>query len=286
METQTPKNDNPLTKSQKTDKSTDALTKSLRGGFSWTRDHSVGLAIVLVILFGGGLVWSLLDSSAKKKEASLQESYYQIEKLILDQQQKFAEAKSKHESDLKSFNDAKKAKKPDPKAPHDPGPPPTENFERDYAPHIEKLKALVSSSPESKAAAMAALLASDLLTKQNLLDPSLEILNQVSLKDKSSLLYGLWLKQRGNALANLNKCPEAIEAWNQVIAQKSLAYLHSDTKLRQGLCYENLKDFPKAEALYQEVVREKSSEVEMGGGDLSKEAEKYLRLLRLKISGS
>jgi tetratricopeptide (TPR) repeat protein len=270
-------------------KTPDQLLKTLTTSFQWSRAHSqlvVG-AVVVFFLVGGGV--SLYDYLRKHKEIELQEKYYTLERIILDKKKEFAKANSKDSEKELPQNDAQEKTKSKIKPPAETAakPPVVEDYQKDYSEVVVKLEEMALQNPHSRAGLMAALHASDILAQFKKDSEALEFLNKIQFQKADDLLEALVLKQKGNIQANLGQCKEAIATWSQVLASKSHGYLHPDVKLRQALCYETLKDPNQAEKLYQELSQKTPGETPGKGpgeeNDLStsKEAEKYLRLLRL-----
>jgi tetratricopeptide (TPR) repeat protein len=273
-------------------KTPDQLLKTLTTSFQWSRSHSqlVAGAVILFFLVGGGI--TLYDYLKKHKEADLQEKYYTLERLVLDKKKEIAKLNSKDSSQEASKEAGQD--KANGKTKATPAPKPTttvttattpvvEDYQKDYSEVVAKLEEIALQNPHSRAGLMAALQASDLLAQFKKDTEALDFLNKMPLKKADDLLEALTIKQKGNIQANLGQCKEAIATWNQVLASKSHGFLHPDVKLRQALCFETLKDASQAEKLYQELSQKTPGEAPAEENDLTtaKEAEKYLRLLRL-----
>lgn len=264
-------------------KTPDQLLKTLTTGFQWSRSHSqlVAGAVALFFLIGGGI--ALLDYLGRSKESDLQEKYYSLERQILDKKKELTKPPAGLPPPNKEAS--KESNKKDKAAE---AVAPTEDFDRDYAGIVQNLSTLAGQNPKSRAGLMAALQATEIYGQFKKETQSLDLLNQLQVNGAHDLLEALVLKQKGNVLANLGKCQEAITTWDLVLKAKPQAFLHPDVKLRQALCYETLKNQAQAEKIYQELAIKVSGNTsgdspgEESDSMTTKEAEKYLRLLRLK----
>lgn len=243
----------------------DQVLKSLTQGFQWSRQHSYVVigAIVLFFAVGGGV--AIYDYVSKQKESSLQEKYYALERIILEKKKVVAESaksnpKSKDKEPIKSV-------------------PVKEDFDKDYASTVADLETLAGQHPESRAGQMAALEGAELLNEFGKKQQALDLLNKLGSVKTSALLTGLVIKQKGNLQADLGQCKEAISTWEQIVKSDSFEFLRADVKLRQALCYENIKDLVQAEKIYLELSQKSNEDQDQ---TISKEAEKYLRLLNMK----
>ena len=101
----------------------------------------------------------------------------------------------------------------------------------------------------------------------------------------SLMLSSLVLSQIGNVYADQNDCKQAVGQWQKIVENKKLTFAHDEARLRMGLCFESLGDVAKAEEFYTEVSKKDEKNANLGA---SRDAEKYLRLLKMKknLSGS
>lgn len=261
---------------EKDAKTPDQLQAGLQQGFTWTQTHVrlvMGLILAFVIIGGGWSVWSQI---ALKKETELQERYFVIEKKILEKKRGFDEA----EQQDKMKEAAAKAGKPqDPKAA--PATKASGDLAKDYGSLPQELEALVAEAPESRAGQMAALNLAELKARYKQPDEALRVLAQVNKKEQTSHLIGaLVLTMKANLTAEKGDCPQALTMWEKIVKEPKAAFLHDETKLRMGLCYEAVSDWTKAEQLYTEVSKREGTE--NGDSSATKDAERYLRLLKLK----
>lgn len=255
-------------------KSPDQVTQTLRQGFVWTTAHSkiVITAIAAFIVIGVG--FSIFSYMSEKKEVAQQEKYFLLEKAYTDKKRGFEEvaraemiqAQTKDKKAAPAFDASKKA---------------TGDLDKDYGAIVKDFEAFITEAPKTKAAQMAALNLADLYMSYKKHDEAIATLAKVEAGlSKGDVLTALVLMQSGNAHANKGDCQGAVAKWQTLTGNKSLAFSHDEAKLRMGLCYETMNDLAKAEELYTEI----SKKEDLNSTDFaaSKEAEKYLRLLRAK----
>lgn len=253
-------------------KTPDQVLKTLTTGFQWSQQHSqmvLGL-IGLFLVIGIGL--SIKDHLSTKTEVDLQEKYYSLERVVLEKKRAFAAAQTAAQQPKPVEKNAK-AK------PAEPVVAKKEDFSS-YSDVVNQLKQLALQNAHSKAGQMSALQASQILVEFGKADEALELLNGLNIGKSNDLLAALILDQKGNIQANLNQCQPAVTTWDQILSIKAFEFLHKEVKLKQGLCYENLKDNAKAEKIYQELSQKTGDEKQES--NTAQEAQKYLRLLRIK----
>lgn len=250
-------------------KSPDQVTKTLRQGFVWTTAHSklvVGTIAAFVVI---GVGVSIANYFSEKKEISQQEKYFLLEKTYTEKKRGFEEAARAEMTQAAQAQQAKKDKKAAPT--FDPSKKASGDIQKDYGPVITGLESFVSDSPNTKAAQMAALNLTDIYLTYKKNDEALATLQKVEKGlDKEGVLSGLVWMQMGNILAEKADCKGAVEKWQVLVNNKNFAFAHDEAKLRMGLCFESMNDLAKAEELYTEVSK------------TSREAQKYLRLLKVK----
>lgn len=259
-------------------KSPDQVTKTLRQGFVWTTAHSkivIG-AIAAFVVIGAGA--SLASYFTEKKEISQQEKYYLIEKSYNEKKRGFEEAAR---AELNQANQALQAKKDKKEVPaFDPSKKATGDIQKDYGTIVSGFESFISESPKTKAAQMAALNLSDIYLSYKKNDEALGVLQKVEKSlDKDSVLSGLVWMQIGNILADKADCKGAVEQWQNITKNKDLAFAHDEAKLRMGLCFESMNELAKAEELYSEISKKDGNTTDFAA---AKEAQKYLRLLKVK----
>lgn len=255
-------------------KSPDQVTQTLRQGFVWTTAHSkvvIGAVAAFVVV---GLGASILNYFSEKKEIAQQEKYYVLEKSYTEKKRGFEEAaraevaatQNKDKKNVPAFDPAKKA---------------SGDITKDYGTVITGFETFINEGATTKAAQMAALNLSEIYSTYKKNDEALATLQKVEKGlDKDDMLTALVWMQMGNVLANKNDCKAAVEKWQALVNSKSLVFAHDEAKLRMGLCYESLNDLAKAEETYAEVG--KKDDQNSTDFTASKEAQKYLRLLKAK----
>ncbi|MEN0060202.1 MAG: hypothetical protein AAGB31_15290 [Bdellovibrio sp.] len=249
-------------------KSPDQVTQTLRQGFVWTTTHSKIVVLAIIVFAVVGVGASITSYLSEKNEQAQQEKYFLLEKEYLNKKQGFEEA-------------LRAGLNPNSKAPVDASKKASGDLEKDYGTVVRGLESFVAEAPKSKAAQMAALHLSDVYLSYKKHSEALAALKKVEsgLDNKAVLTALVWM-QIGNVLSDQNDCQGAIGQWQKISDNKSLAFAHDEAKLRMGLCYEVLNDAGKAEQLYTEVS--KKQDASTANFAASREAEKYLRLLKAK----
>lgn len=255
-------------------KSPDQMTQTLRRGFVWTTAHSTMVFAAFGAFVVIGIIVSVVSYLSEKKETTQQEKYFALEK-------SYTEAK-------RSFEEAARAEMIAAQTPKDKATPPTStakkatgDLQQDYGSVVTGFESFIAEDSSSTAAQMAALNLSDVYLSYKKNDEALAALQKVEKSvDKKDLLGALIYMQMGNVLANKNDCQGAIEKWQVVASSKALDFAHDEARLRMGLCYESMNDPSKAEAIYSEIA--KKTDPSATDFAASKEAEKYLRVLKAK----
>ena len=206
-----------------------------------------------------GALFGYLSIRSTQKEKSAQESYFAIEKKLLDLKNK----KSKPEEKIK--NNTK---------------PEIKNEVVDFSQIKKDLEKVMTDFPGSIASQMAALHFANLLVEEKNFTVALTALQKVENKDKG-LVNTLVQQQIGQLLADNDKCQEAITVWQKIIDRKEAEFIHNETKIQQALCYTKLNDLKRAEEILTNLANQNLNP-EMGNSSSSKEAEKYLRLIQFK----
>ncbi|MBY0553434.1 tetratricopeptide repeat protein [bacterium] len=206
------------------------------------------LGVVIVI----GAVFTLISVKATQKEKSAQESYFAVEKKLIDLKTKKATPPTKDQkTEVVDFTQVK-----------------------------QDLEKVMIDYPGSVASQMAGLHLANLLVEDKNFDLALTTLQKIENKDKG-LVNTLIQQQIGQLLADKEKCQEAITVWQKIVERKEAAFIHNETQIQQALCYTKLNDLKKAEEILTNLAN-KSANPEMGANSSSKEAEKYLRLIQFK----
>lgn len=208
------------------------------------------LGLVAVIVLSGGVV-TFLSVRSTQKEKSAQESYFLVEKKLVE---------------LKN-------KKPDPADK-------SKNEVVDYTQVKKDLEKIISDFPGSIASQMAALHYASLLVEEKNFDVALATLQKVENNDKG-LVNTLVQQQIGQLMADKDKCQDAILIWEKIIQRKQAEFVHGEIKIQQALCYTKLNDLKRAEEILTNLANQVNSQ-QMGNSSSAKEAAKYLRLIQFK----
>jgi predicted negative regulator of RcsB-dependent stress response len=244
---------------------------------NWFLDHiKAVVALVLVALFLGAAV-AVYGTVKSQTEEKLQVKYYAAEKKYLDLKKKFDEGAVQAEAASKN-KDKKSA------TPALPAVIASGDAEKDYSESIAEFKALVEASPSSKAGIMSAMVVADIYRQANKPEQALAVVDKITGNKPKDLLLALAYKLKGNLQADLGQCEQAIGTWKTVVDTKSFGFLSQDLKIKMGLCYEEQKDLANAEKMFKEAST--STAEGASNSSFTKEAEKYLRLLKLKKAAS
>ena len=257
-------------------KTPDQVLKTLEDGFQWSQTHSTLLMSAIAIFIVGGIGLSIFGAMSEKKESGAQEAYAQYEKTYLDKKRGFEEA----ERQTLKPNPAT-----DPKAPAKVKA--TGDMDKDYSAEVAGFNKVLEEHPSTKAAQMSALTLSEIFLAYKKPDDALQALQKVEKKSQGKdLISYVVLTQFGNVLSEKNDCPAAVGQWDKVIARKEATFLHDTLRLKSAFCYEKMNDLAKAEELYKKISANAQAPADpttgMGEAGLGKEADKYLRLLKLK----
>lgn len=216
------------------------------------------IGIVVGAIFIGG-IYVTVKVQAEKKEKKAQESYFAVEKNLLDLKAK----KNAQPAEL----DKKKTKQ----AP----------IVVDFAPVKTELEKIITDFPGSVAAQMAGIHLASLLSEEKNFDLALTLLKKVENNSKG-LVNTLVQQQIGQLLADQNKCQDAIGVWQKIISRSEASFIHNDVKLQQALCFAKINDLKKAEEILTNLANQNLNSQTSDNSSVSKEAEKYLRLLQFK----
>lgn len=259
-------------------KSPDQVLKTLKQGFQWSQTHSTITVVAALIFIVLGVGYSIFSVYSEKKENQAHEFYAQFEKSYLDKKRGFEEAAREAAQPPKSAKDVNAPTKV--KASGD--------LQKDFGPEVTGFKEVMEKHPSTKAAQMAALNLSEVFMEYKNVDEALQSLQKVEAHSQGKdLISSVVLAQFGNVLTEKGDCKAAIDQWGKVIANKESQFIHDTLRIKSGFCYEKLNDTAKAEELYKKVSQNALSEKDPAAGNfgdsgLGKEAEKYLRLLKLK----
>lgn len=209
--------------------------------------------VLAAIIVGAGLA-TIQAGRSTKKEMNAQESYFAVEKKLMD---------------LKGKQNP----------PQKPGDKEAKPEKVDFTQIKSELEKVIADHPGTIAAQMAALHFANLVVDEKNFDLALSTLQSVETK-KEGLVNTLVQQQIGQLLADKDNCKDAITVWQSILDRKEAAFLHDDVKIQQALCYSKINDFKKAEEILTNLANRANPE--MAVSPASKEAEKYLRLLMFK----
>jgi predicted negative regulator of RcsB-dependent stress response len=208
-----------------------------------------GFATIIVV----GAVLAFMSYKSTQKEKAAQESYFAIEKKLIDLKSKKATPPAKDQKVVVV----------------------------DFAPVKTEFEKVITDYPGSIAAQMAGLHIANLLVEEKNFDLALATLQKIENKNKG-LVNTLVQQQIGQLLADKEKCQEAITVWQKIVDRKEASFIHNETKIQQALCYTKLNNLVKAEEILTKLANIPPS-AELGSvNTTSKEAEKYLRLIQFK----
>lgn len=257
-------------------RSPDQVLKTLNKGFEWSQSHSKLLFSAIALFLVAGIGYSVYNSVSKSKETQAQEEYFQFEKNYLEKK--------------RGFEEAERGDKPNPLEPKkDPAAPvkakATGNVEKDFGPEVAGFQKVVADFPSSKAAQMAALNLSEIYLSHKNPDGALQALEKVAPHSNDKNLISAVVKtQLGNVLSDKGDCKSAVDHWQGVLSNSKVQFMHDTVRMKAAFCYEKMNDMAKAEEMFKKVSQntQDSKAPQMGETGLGKEAEKYLRLLKLK----
>lgn len=222
----------------------------------------LGIAGVFLLF---GVVAVMISMKTTQNEMKAQEAYFSFEEKLMDIKNKAANPEPEKNKELK-----------DKSAPNTK----TTNEVVDYSPIKSGFEKVINEYPNSNAAQMSAIHLAKLLIDEKKSDEALKLLQKVENKN-TGLINTLIQKQIGQLLADNNKCQEAIAIWQKILDRKEASFIHNESKIQQALCYTKLNDFKKAEEILTNLANQSGSP-EAGPSSISKEAEKYLRLIQFK----
>jgi predicted negative regulator of RcsB-dependent stress response len=258
-------------------RSPDQVLKTLNKGFEWTQAHSKLLLAALVLFLVTGIGYSIFSSVSANKETQAQGEYFKFEKDYLEKK--------------RGFDEAQRIPNLPPDAKKNPTEPvkakPTGDLEKDYGPEVAGFQKVLTDFPSSKAAQMAAINLSEIYLDYKNTDGAFQALEKVAPHSKGQdLISAVVATQLGNVLSEKGECKAALDHWQNVLANSNVKFMHDTVRMKSAFCYEKINDTAKAEEMFKKVSQNSQDpkSPQMGETGLGKEAEKYLRLLKLKKS--
>lgn len=210
------------------------------------------VVVFLVLVIGGGSI-AFVSNKSKTKEKEAQEVYFLTEKKYFELKEKNEKSATKDKAD---YSDVKSG----------------------FLLMIEKY-------PKSVAAQMSAIHLANILSSEGKQNDALNNLKKVENSTKGIVNY-LVSQQIGLLLADTEKCEDAIVIWQSLIDKKEASFLHNELKLQQALCYSKTNNLKKAEEILTNLSNQ-TANPDLSDSNVSKEAEKFLRLLQFKkVSGT
>jgi tetratricopeptide (TPR) repeat protein len=228
----------------------DVVTQQLKKGFEWTTQHSKIAIYAASGLLAVGILLTAWNWKTQRDETQAQEKFFAAEKDYTQKKTKFEEGK-----EVK----------------------PTLDLNQDYGDVTKAFSSLVEQAPNSKAAKLAALSASEIYLTYKQSKEAIDLLLKTQPVADKSTLNSLVILQLGNIYEEVGNCEQATSWWNKLAAQPG-NYLSADLHLRMALCYESMKQTQQAEDNYNKVLAEAKDTA------LAKTAEKYLRLMKVKTN--
>lgn len=261
----------------KTSNAFDQVTETMNSSVEWLGKNAkivFGVLVVAVVVGAGTAITSQVSES---REERLQEKYFVLEKRMSEIKRGFDEADQQE----KARAAAAKAGKPN-ESKEAPKAKATGDLAKDYGTLPSDFEALIKEAPGSKAGEMAALNLSELQASHGQADQALETLNKVNTSNRTSDFVGaLVVNKRAQLTADKGDCKGAIALWEKISKDSGAKFLQDESKVHMGLCYESTNDLAKAEQLYGEVAN-KDAKARDADSASAKDAERYLRLLRMK----
>lgn len=258
-------------------KKPDQFLVFLRRIFDAVVDRAALVVAALALILVAGGAYATWSHFAEQKELQWVEKYAAVEREYLEKKRQFLEAAQREQM-----------RKSDPKAAVPAGVLPTGDLARDYGTVTTDFQALIDEAPKTRAAEMAALNTAVLYAEYNQKEKALDVLNQVNTSNRTrDLLGALIVNVKASLMASQDRCPEAVSLFEKITQDKRAGFLHQEAKLRTGLCYEKMNEMAKAEEIYKSMGSDSSAEnvsPSAEGQNLGEDAERYLRLLRMKQS--
>ncbi len=231
--------------------------------FNFVEQHfKTFLTVVVAALVAGG-AYVGMGYLQTRKELKAAEALYVPEAALRKTETGFREEKAKA---LKPGDKEKKSE-----------PAKVEDYARDYAPTVEKIKAAIKDNDSTRAAMVSALTLSSFLLQQKQYSAALEALQLAKFNPPSAdLLAGFWFMQSGLVNLENGQTGPAIEAYDHVLKSDALKAFHPEALLKLGVCSELKGDTAKARETYERLGRE------FPETEAAQNALQFLRLMQMK----
>lgn len=249
-------------------KSPDTFVSASDRAFAWIERHAqaLGLAVggILVLSLGWigyGYIQAMAEQRASEALAGPSADLQKAEA-------KVREERAKMMADL-AKEPAKSAAMTQMVRPVD--------FEKDYGPAVEKVKAAIRQHADTRAATVAAMNLSHFLLQNKQYAAALDVLT-LSRREPggSDILGGFWLMHKGLSLVENQRFDEAARLYESILASKAMASFHPEAILKLGIVYDAKGDSEKARHMYIRLSRD------FPQSDAANSAQQYMRLLDLK----
>ncbi len=282
---------------EKDAKSKDPLRAFLERIWTWTVANPQLVVGGAVLVLGVILAIPVISYFQTAKEKTAQEAFFMADKKFMKLKEKYDTAereakKPKSPEEKIAERAAKMAEGKDGKSSEDASSEnnlPSGDAAKDYAEVIPDFDNIIEQHPGTKAAQMSALLVADLFIRNQKWDEALSRLGKVKGITSPDFLTAFVSYKYGNVLASNGSCDKAIAEWDQSLKKNLPEVIANYTKVAIGLCYETNNDLAQAERYYSEVANLAPSKMEGPGSesnffsdDAKKDAEKYLRALKIK----
>lgn len=224
----------------------------------------IAIAFLALVLIGGGIgVFKMIQTSRDQKS---QGQFGAVEREYTTLKQKFLQAETQKNQPPPKEGETRP-----------PAQTATGDMEKDYGTIVARFQEVIRNYEGSQAAKMSALYLSEIYADHAKLEDARKALESAKANgtDLLSVLVG---HRMATLIADEGRCPEAREKWQSLIA-KSPGYLKNEMKLRTAICHEREGQIDQAKSLYTELTQAQEGE---GDASISKEADKYLRLLQFR----
>jgi lipopolysaccharide biosynthesis regulator YciM len=239
---------------------------------------ALGLLIVAVGMTLGIQWWQ--DSQEKSAREDIFKAEEPLYKLHEDNDKKAADLALKQAQEKKAAQKVAKGKTA--KAADDDesesGPlPEVADFNKDYLPKVEELKAAILRHPDRKVALTSALTLAQFVEEQKHPEAGIEVLEKTLASARpSDLFFVLGKVQLGNLYAETAQYEKAKNYYSDLVNAQPAKFMLGEILLRLGLCAQKLGQIDLAKTMFNRVV------TEFSGSDASNSAKNFLRLLQFE----
>lgn len=242
--------------------SIDDIQNKLIYAVEWSAKNGALVLSAIGIFIVAGVAYSVYGYFDTKKETTAQETYYKVDHAYSEKKREFAQ------KNVTTFK--------------------AETLEKDLGTIPEDFQKIINAQPHSQAAKMSALQLIEIYAQYGLTERADDIYKQLGNLKVSDLTSGLLLFQKANILVNFDKCADAVSILDQLIKAETTSYFKNEAQLRKAICLEKLGQAADAEKIYTELSQIKNQKVDAKSepneseAQISSEAQKYLRLMKMK----